>query len=127
MTSPRTGRFYSSERTSDVSDLSDNFRQLLVLGRGYLEVRWPDRELPQLTLSFRGRHAVVHLFNDAETVSLLAGDGTVPSEVTIDVPIMDDLAEFTGDFVLGVERAWNLVRECIRNGKLGDPGQWCEL
>lgn len=38
---------------------------------------------------------------------LLAGDGTVPSSAEVEVPIMDDLAVFTGGFVLDTDRAWN--------------------
>jgi len=37
---------------------------------------------------------------------LLVGDGTVPSGAEVEVPIMDDLAAFTGDFVLDIDRAW---------------------
>jgi hypothetical protein len=110
-----------------VRDLSDRFNELRSRGRGYLKVRLPDSEFPQLTLGFRDDHAVIHLINDAEGMSLLVGDGTVPSGAVVDVPIMDDLTEFTGDFVLSVDRAWNLVRNFIRTGARRYLGEWCEL
>lgn len=127
MTSPETGRFSGIEELSDVSVMEDRFHQLRSQGQGYVEVRLQDMDFPQLTLSFRDDHAVVHLFSDAEKVSLLKGDGTVPPEAAVDVPIMDDLAEFTGDFVLSVDRAWALVRSFARTGVPAALGEWCEL
>ncbi|MGW7364070.1 hypothetical protein ACWGI8_11725 [Streptomyces sp. NPDC054841] len=126
-TSPESERFSSGERHSDVRGLSDRFSKLRSRGQGYLEVRLPDSEFPQLTLGFRGDHAVIHLINDAAGMSLLVGDGTVPSGAVVDVPIMDDLTEFTGDFVLSVETAWALVRNFIRTEAPSDLGEWCEL
>ncbi|MFI7497884.1 hypothetical protein ACIBVL_05110 [Streptomyces sp. NPDC049687] len=126
-TSPESGRFSAVERRSDVKDLADRFGELRSRGQGYLEVRLPDRELPQLSLGFRGDHAVIHLIDDAEGMSLLVGDGTVPVGAVVDVPIMDDPAEFTGDFVLSVDRAWALVRSFIRVGVPSDLGVWCAL
>jgi hypothetical protein len=121
------GTVLPGERRSDVRDLSDRFNELRSRGQGYLKVRLPDSEFPQLSLGFRDDHAVIHLINDAEGMSLLVGDGTVPSGAVVDVPIMDDLTEFTGDFVLSVDRAWDLVRNFIRTGAPSDLGEWCEL
>ncbi|WP_326827861.1 hypothetical protein [Streptomyces sp. NBC_01751] len=36
---------------------------------------------------------------------------------------MDDLAEFTGDFVLNIDRAWALVRNFVQAEALNDLGQ----
>ncbi|MFF3791700.1 hypothetical protein ACFYXW_16820 [Streptomyces sp. NPDC001981] len=126
-TSPESGRFSPGERRSDVMGLSDRFSKLRSRGQGYLEVRLPDGEFPQLTLGFRGDQAVIHLINDAAGMSLLVGDGTVPSGAVVDVPIMDELTEFTGDFVLSVDRAWALVRNFIRMEAPSGLGEWCEL
>ncbi|MET8517720.1 hypothetical protein ACWD7C_41580 [Streptomyces sp. NPDC005134] len=126
-TSPESGRFAPGEIRSDVRGLSDRFNKLRSRGQGYLEVRMSDCEFPQLTLGFRGDHAVIHLINDAAGMSLLVGDGTVLSGAVVDVAIMDDLTEFTGDFVLRVERAWALVRNFIRTEAPSDLGEWCEL
>jgi hypothetical protein len=126
-TSPESGRFSAGEKRSDVRDLADRFSELRSRGQGYLEVRLPDREFPQLSLGFRGDHAVVHRIDDAETMSLLAGDGTAPVGAVVDIPIMDDLAEFTGDFVLSVDRAWALISSFIRTGAASDLGVWCAL
>ncbi|HEX8632369.1 MAG TPA: hypothetical protein VF755_29780 [Catenuloplanes sp.] len=126
-TSLESGRFSPSERRSEEGELSDRFKELRSHGQGYLEVRLPDNEFPQLSLGFRDDHAVVHLINNAEGMSLLVGDGTVPSGAVVEVPIMDDLTEFTGDFALSVDRAWDLVCNFIRTGRAGDLGDWCEL
>ncbi|WP_416979032.1 hypothetical protein [Streptomyces sp. T028] len=126
-TSPESGRFSAGERRSDVRDLVDRFSELRSRGQGYVEVRLPDRELPRLTLGFRGDHAVIHLIDDAEGMSLLVGDGTVPVDALVDVPIMDDPAEFTGDFVLSVDHAWAVVRSFIQTGAPRDLGVWFAL
>jgi hypothetical protein len=40
---------------------------------------------------------------------------------------MDDLADFTGDFVLSVDRAWALVHNFIQTGAPSELGEWREL
>ncbi|MET9379796.1 hypothetical protein ABZY09_01600 [Streptomyces sp. NPDC002928] len=127
MTSLESGRFRPGERCSELPDLAGDFSELRSSGQGYLEVRLPDSEYPQLTLSFRGDRAIIHLFTDEETVSLLGGDGTVPPEVTVDVPIMDELSSFTGDFVLSVDRAWDVVENFVRTGTFEELGEWFDL
>ncbi|MFF1933022.1 hypothetical protein [Streptomyces sp. NPDC058228] len=126
-TSPESGRFSAVERRSDVSGFSVRFSQLRARGHGYLEVRLADSDYPLLTLGFRGDQAVVHRFSDADGVSLLMGDGATPSDAVVDIPNVDDLAEFTGDFVLNIDRAWALVRNFIQAEAPNDLGQWCAL
>jgi hypothetical protein len=110
-TSPESGLFDPVERRTDVKDLSDRFNDLRSCGQGYMEVRSPNSELPALTLAFRDDHAVVHLMSDTERTSLLMGDGTAPPGAEVEVPIMDHLAVFTGDFALGTDQAWELVHD----------------
>ncbi|OKJ88868.1 hypothetical protein [Streptomyces sp. CB02400] len=126
-TSSESGLFHPVEGRSGAKGLSDRFNDLRSLGQGYIEVRLPNGEFPALILAFRGDHAVVHLLSAPERMSLLVGDGTVPSGVEVEVPIMDDLAAFTGDFVLGVDRAWELVHDFTRARAVGSLGEWCEL
>ncbi|MEU8830792.1 hypothetical protein [Streptomyces sp900116325] len=126
-TSPESGWFSPSETRSDVRSLSERFIELRSRGQGYLEICFLDAGFPQLTLGFRGDHAVIHLINDTAGIFLLVGDGTVASGAVVDVPIMDDLAEFTGDFVLSVDRAWALVCNFIRTRVPSELGEWCEL
>ncbi|MFJ8051406.1 hypothetical protein [Streptomyces luteogriseus] len=127
MTSRESGRFNPVEKRSDLSDLAREFNELRSHGRGYLEVRMPDSEFPQLTLSFSGDKAVIHLFTGEASVSLLAGDGAYPAEVTVDVPVMDDLATFTGNFVLGIDHAWEIVQNFAQAQRIEESGEWCEL
>ncbi|WP_326659191.1 hypothetical protein [Streptomyces canus] len=126
-TSPGSGLFHPVERRSEVADLSGRFNDLRSRGQGYVEVPSPNREFPVLILAFRDDHAVVHLMSDAERMSLLVGDGTVPSGAAVEVPIMDDLAVFTGDFVLDIDRAWELVHDFTLTWAAGSLGEWCEL
>ncbi|MFJ7945219.1 hypothetical protein ACIQ6K_16450 [Streptomyces sp. NPDC096354] len=126
-TSPDSGRFSPVEKRSEVTDLSDRFNDLRSRGQGYIEVRSPNREFPVLMLAFRDDHAVVHLMSDAERMSLLAGDGTLPSDAEVAVPIMDELVAFKGDFVLVLDRAWDLVHNFTWTGAASALGEWCEL
>jgi hypothetical protein len=126
-TSPESGLFHPVEGRSEVKDLSDRFNDLRSYGQGYLEVRSPNREFPVLILTFRDDHAIIHLFTDEESAFLLVGDGTVPSDVTVDVPIMDDLTSFTSDFVLSLDHAWDVVQNFVHAGTYEELGEWCEL
>jgi hypothetical protein len=126
-TSPESELFDPVERRTEVKDLSDRFNDLRSRGQGYVEVRSPNREFPVLTLAFRDDHAVVNLMSDTERMSLLVGDGTAPSGAEVEVPIMDDLAAFTGDFVLDTDRAWDLVHNFTQTRAPGPLGEWCEL
>ncbi|NUR04991.1 MAG: hypothetical protein HOY79_53385 [Streptomyces sp.] len=126
-TSPESELFHPVERRSEVKDLSDRFNDLRSCGQGYLEIRSPNREFSVLILAFRDKHAVVHLMSDTERMSLLVGDGTVPSSAEVEVPIMDDLAVFTGDFVLDIDRAWDVVETFVRTGTYAELGEWFEL
>src|SRR3954466_15047836 len=123
-TSPESGLFHPVERCSEVKDLSDRFNELRSRGQGYVEVRSPNREFPVLSLAFRDDHAVVHLMSSTERMSLLVGDGTVPSGAEVEVPIIDDLAVFTGDFVLDFDRAWELVHDFTQTRVAHPRDEW---
>ncbi|MET9405310.1 hypothetical protein ABZX90_05890 [Streptomyces sp. NPDC002935] len=60
-------------------------------------------------------------------MSLLVGDDTVSSGAVVEVPIMDDLAAFTGAFVLDIDRAWDLVHDFTQTWAASPLGEWCEL
>ncbi|MEU5397232.1 hypothetical protein [Streptomyces tibetensis] len=127
MTSRESGRFNPVEKRSGLTDLAREFSELRSHGQGYLEIRMPDSEFPQLTLSFSDDQAVIHLFTDEASVSLLTGDGSTPPEVAVDVPVMDDLATFSGEFVLGVDHAWEVVQNFTHAQRIEELGEWCEL
>lgn len=122
-----SGRFTAIDRFTDLADLSAHFNALRSGGQGYLEVRLSGSEFPLLTLGFQDDQAVVHLFNDADRCSLLAGDGTAAADSVVQVPILDDVALFSGDFVLAVDRAWALLGNFIQAGSPCELGEWCEL
>ncbi|MGW1963758.1 hypothetical protein ACWCPD_26435 [Streptomyces sp. NPDC001935] len=120
-------RLSVNEQSSDLAGLTDHFTALRSRGRGYLEVGLTGSEFPLLTLGFQDDQAVIHLFGDAETSSLLVGDGSSAADVVVHVPIMDDLAVFSGDCVLSVDRAWAVVRNFIRTGRPYELGEWRDL
>ncbi|RZT80286.1 immunity protein Imm1 of predicted polymorphic toxin system [Micromonospora violae] len=122
-TSPTSGKFAPVER-SDVAGLIERFDELRAQGRGYLEVQG-STVFPVLTLGFAGSAAVVHLMTDEASISLLAANE--PAEADAAVVVLDDLVDFTADFVLNLARAWQVVEEFVRTGDLRRAGEWHEL
>ncbi|WP_433550994.1 hypothetical protein ACQP08_24785 [Micromonospora zamorensis] len=102
----------------------ERFDELRAQGRGYLEVRG-SAVFPVLTLGFAASAAVVHLMTDEGSMSLLAANG--PADADAEVLVLDDLVDFTADFVLNLERAWQVVEEFVRTGDPRRAGEWREL
>ncbi|MFI8194743.1 hypothetical protein ACIF8T_39630 [Streptomyces sp. NPDC085946] len=115
------------ERDSVFRELADHFAELRSRGQGYLGARLSGSEFSRLVVGFRSDRAVIHLFDGAERSFLLFGDGSAATDAVVDVPIMDALATFSGDFVLTVDRPWALMNFFIRTGAPGELGRWCEL
>ncbi|MBQ1040811.1 MULTISPECIES: hypothetical protein [Micromonospora] len=121
--SPTSGTFVATER-SGVAGLVERFGELRAQGQGYLEVRG-DANFPVCALGFKGSAAVVHLMSDDGVVSPLVADQ--PADVSAEVLVMDALIEFTADFVLDLDRAWQVVEEFLRTGDPARAGDWFEL
>ncbi|WP_203829854.1 hypothetical protein [Actinoplanes palleronii] len=129
-TDPKTRRFSAAPVRSDSAALEDRVQRLRKRRiRGYLEAEIPDTESPQLTMGFRGEYAVIHMIVEApEPLSfLLLGDGSVPDEAYVQLPVMDELARFYGDVVQEVEHAWHLMQAFLRTGRPDDLGEWRAL
>lgn len=62
-----------------------------------------------------------------ETMSLLAGDGSVPESDAVDVVLMDDLATSTGDHVLRADRARDALVGFVYGTEAMSLGEWHEL
>lgn len=122
-TSPTTGRFVPAEQ-DNFDALAARFNELRAQGQGYLEVRG-DAEFPVLTLGFKGNAAVVQLMSDEATTALLVADPSATDDA--EVLVMDDPVEFTSDFVLTLDRAWQVIEEFTRAGDPVGAGEWCEL
>jgi len=128
-TSPETSRVGVMMRT-EFRELETRFIRLRSHGEGYLEVAVPTENSPELSLAFRGDHAVVEqlrVLDEDPKSFLLVGDGSLPPDATVEVPIMDEDATFTGLFVMSVDRAWDAVRDFVSAGSPADLGVWYEL
>jgi hypothetical protein len=128
-TSPETRRVGAVMRT-EFKELEARFIELRSIGEGYLEVELPTENSPQVSLGFRGDHAVVDQLADLDEDPksfLLVGDGSVPPDGTVDVPGTDTDTGFTGHFVMNVDRAWDAVRDFVRTGSPADLGEWYAL
>jgi hypothetical protein len=125
-TSHENGRFNPSEHRSDLTELSTRFTQLRSLGHGYLEVHLTE-DFPQLTLGFRDDLAVIQMFKTADAMALLQGDGTAADDALVEIPVMDEAVTFTGNFVRGLDDAWDRVTTFIRTGSPDRLGEWFEL
>jgi hypothetical protein len=127
VTSTATGRFSATETASSSADLLELFDSLTARGDGYVEVRRADSDFPLITIGFRGSRAVVHAASDTDSMSLLRGDGSLLATESVDVPIMDDSAAFTGDFVSTVDRARVVLEQFMLTGDVGTLGEWWRL
>ena len=114
--SPVSGRFSPSEVTSTAAELLERYRQLRERGEGYVEVRLPNRGFPVVTVGFRGGLAVAHVADGPTSMALLRGDGSVSPDQLVEVPIMDDAAQFSGDIAMTLDSAWGLLDDFLRTG-----------
>lgn len=126
-TSVESGRFQAVERAIDRDDLLQLVDQLTGIGQGYLELRSAEHEFPVLTVGFRRGFAVIQCASTPDQTALLHGDGSIPPGETIDVPIVDELATFTGEFVLTVGRARKALEDFTESGNPACHGEWYGL
>jgi len=122
------GQFSGVAAPMGVEALLDLLEELQLRGQGYLEISRRDSDYPMLAVGLSGKHAVIHLFEAQDAVSLLQGDGTVVSEV-VEVPIMGELAPFDGVFAVSVEDVRPVVEQFARGGLLSNflGAVWCRL
>ena len=97
------------------------------IGQAYLEVRSTEHEFPLVTVGFRGGFAVIHCGSNPDVMALLYGDGSVAAGETAEVPIMDELATFTGEFVLTTATARKALQQFVGSGNPASLGEWCDL
>ncbi|RZI93495.1 MAG: hypothetical protein EOO67_06525 [Microbacterium sp.] len=128
-TSPETGRYTGIGAPSPAGELVDRLEALRRVGEGYLEVNVLGRDYPVLSLGFRGDHAVLHRWADEEHMALLGGDGSVPMDDVVEVPIAEDEfpGMFTGEFTSTTDRALGLVRRFLEDGDSESLGDWYDL
>ena len=124
-TSLESGRFDALVARSDIEALDERFAALKEQGEGYLEVRGHD-DYPALTMGFRGSVAVVQAFTDQASMSILEGDGSVHGE-SVEVPVMDEDAVFSGHLGIETDRAWSVVQGFLRGRDLIELGEWFVL
>jgi hypothetical protein len=123
-TSPTSGRFDPVETSSDVEILNDRFAALRARGEGYVELRRSE-DFPVLTVGFRGSVAVVQVLTSPEAISLLEGDGSIQAG-QVEVPVMDETAEFAGQAAVNVDHAWTLVQGFLGGRDLSELGHWID-
>ncbi|WP_369371827.1 hypothetical protein AB1046_00495 [Promicromonospora sp. Populi] len=119
-TSPTTGSFVPAEQ-DDYDGLIARFGELRDQGQGYLEVRG-DAQFPLLTLGFRGERGVVQLVSDEATTALLVADPSATKDA--EVLVIDDFVEFASEFVLSLDRAWQVIDKFARGGDPAQVGEW---
>lgn len=129
VTSAENGRMGPVADTG-FEELEARFARLRSAGQGYVEVELPVENSPQLSVGFRGDRAVVQQLTDLDGQPrsfLLMGDGSLAPDATVTVPIMAEDGVFTGGFVMSVDRAWETVRDFVRDGSTAGSGEWFEL
>lgn len=127
-TDPETGRLSSSKRRTTVGEFVAHVEDLRELDESYTEVGLADRAYPYLAFAFRGGYAVVHQFAAEDRVLLMSGDGVVADGECVLIPVLgNEGSVWTGEFVLGADRAWAVVWQFLRHGLVDDLGRWEEL
>lgn len=96
-------------------------------GEGYVEVARGDNPFPVLALSAASGHGVIHQFESEEDCYLLGGDGSVPTDELVEVPIVEGSGTFTGDFVLSLDLAVSVVDAFAQGARIARLGDWVAL
>jgi hypothetical protein len=86
-----------------------------------------DDDYPALLVGFRKGLAAVHCMWGPESMSLLAGDGSVVGSELVDVLIMHDLVPFTGEYVRESARARDVLLKFVDGADPRSLGEWHEL
>lgn len=126
-TSIESGRFHAVESVIDLDSLLHLFEQFRGSAQGYLEVRSTAREFPVMTFAVQGDFVVIHCSFTSERTALLYGDGSVAPGETVEVPIMDEMGTFTGEFAVNTARARQVLEDFAHGGNPASLGEWCEL
>jgi hypothetical protein len=95
-------------------------------GEGYVEVARCDQTFPMLALSAASGNGVIHQFRE-DMSYLLRGDGSVPAGEAVELPIIEGLATFSGDFVLTLDFAVGAVEAFARGAAVARLGEWVAL
>lgn len=95
-------------------------------GGGYAEVAGGDQPFPMLALSAASGHGVIHQFPSADKSYLLRWDRSVPADEVVELPIIEGLATFSGDFVLTLDLAVGAVEAFARGAAVARLGEWVE-
>ena len=117
------------DRPTDESELAAHFRLRKAAGSGYFEISHPDLShlYPWMTFGFLEDLAVIEAFRSEEQMQILCGDGIAPSSDVFAIPVMDELASFTGEYVSSVDRAWTVVTAFIASDCTELVGDWHDL
>ena len=126
-TSVDTGRFTPVEQLVDRGALISLLDQLFTVDQGYVEIRRVDDYFPVLLVGFRRGLAVAQCMSNPDSMSVLAGDGSVPGSELVEVLIMDDLASFGGEYVVASPRALDILLEFASGADVYSLGDWHEL
>jgi hypothetical protein len=112
-TDPSTGRFRAVEEAVQPGQALDHFDALTDDLGGYLEVRLHDDDYPVITVSTLHGHCAIHWFSGEQEVALLDGDGSLDGSATVELPIFEERAAFTGEHVVSRDRARVVLDEFL--------------
>lgn len=96
-------------------------------GEGYAEVARGDQPFPILALSAASGHGVIHQFQSQDKSYVLRGDGSVPTGEVVELPIIEGLATFSGDFVLTLDLSIGAIAAFARGAAVARLGEWVAL
>ena len=115
------------QRRSDTHTFLRFLKSLSTHGEGYAEVARGDQPFPMLALSAASGHGVIHQFQSEDKSYLLRGDGSVAAGEVVELPMIEGLATFSGDFVLTLDLAAGVVEAFARGAAVARLGEWVAL
>lgn len=93
-------------------------------GSGYVEVSRLEQPFPWLAFSFTGDKGVIHQFTSPDECLLLRGYGSLSSEPHLEAPVHEEMHSFTGDYVLAVDQALDVVTRFVAGFDPTELGDW---
>ncbi|MBM6399503.1 hypothetical protein [Phycicoccus sonneratiae] len=122
-----TDRHHHVRTASDVETFLRFVGSMTARGEGYTEVSRGTDPHPMLALSVASGRAVIHLFRSPEESAVLQGDGCVPPREVAELPIVEGSSAFTGDVIVTLERAVDVLTAFARGAAPETLGAWDEL
>ncbi|WP_147436590.1 hypothetical protein [Propionibacterium australiense] len=94
---------------------------------GYVEISRNPCDYPCLCLSYANGIAALQAFSNPETSLILEGSGLLEPTEIVELPALDELTSFTGNFIQDAEAVLEAVAGYLESFELDSIGEWYTL